>query len=110
VLHSEKTETGKKDTLCIWGIHLDELDPSCLTQENWDYIVKSFGQEKVAEILGKDSKLNELLAMGLIRIGGINNNIFYGKALHKNEVNLGQIWGREAVESYLGTHPGPAYW
>lgn len=53
-----KTEEGIRDghkyeTFCIWGIHMDEVDPECLTPENWRFLRHKFGRATVAKILGK---------------------------------------------------------
>jgi hypothetical protein len=44
---------GYGETFCAWGIHLNELDPKFLTRENWKFLRRKFGRQKVKELLGK---------------------------------------------------------
>jgi len=39
--------------LCMWGIHMDAVDPQALTKENLKFLRHHFGKDKVKEITGR---------------------------------------------------------
>ena len=56
--NSHPTKVIKDDgsghkTLCMWGIHLDQVKPEALTNENLKFLRHCFGKEKVKEITGR---------------------------------------------------------